>query len=208
MRPSPVGGAVMSGHPAEGLWSGHHLTWHINCLEILAVFQALKHFFTDLRGHHVLVRTNNTAVVSYINHQGGLRSRPLNRLAHQTLLWAQGKLLSLREVHIPGHLNQGAYVLSRQGPRPGGMESPLRGGGAYLDPVWSSSSGSICDSGDFAMSPLVLSESSSSPGTRYHGTDMAEASSVRLSPIALLPGVRERPSSSPELLQRGNYMLG
>ncbi|KAL0150533.1 hypothetical protein M9458_054126, partial [Cirrhinus mrigala] len=28
---------VMSGHPARGLWSGCHLTWHINCLEMLAV---------------------------------------------------------------------------------------------------------------------------------------------------------------------------
>ncbi len=70
-------GAVMSGHPARGLWSGRHLTWHINCLEMLAVFRALKHFLPDLRDRHVLVRTDNTAVVFYINHQGGLRSRPL-----------------------------------------------------------------------------------------------------------------------------------
>ncbi len=69
--------------------------------------------------HHVLVRTDNTAVVSYINHQGGLCSRPLYRLAHQILVWSQGKLLSLRSVHIPGHLNMGADILSRQGPRPG-----------------------------------------------------------------------------------------
>ncbi len=34
-------GAVMSGHSARGLWSGRHLTWHINCLEMLAVFRAL-----------------------------------------------------------------------------------------------------------------------------------------------------------------------
>ncbi len=73
----------MSGHLAGGLWSGLHLTWHINCLEMLAVFRALKHFLPDLRDHHVLVRTDNTAVVSYINHQGGLCSRPLYRLAHQ-----------------------------------------------------------------------------------------------------------------------------
>ncbi len=32
-----------------------------------------------------LVRTGNTAVVSYINHQGGLRSHSLYRLAHQIL---------------------------------------------------------------------------------------------------------------------------
>ncbi len=31
-------GAVMSGHPARGLWSGRHLMWHINCLEMLPVF--------------------------------------------------------------------------------------------------------------------------------------------------------------------------
>ncbi len=109
----------MSGHPARGLWSGHHLTWHINCLEMLAVFRALKHFLPDLRNHNVLVRTDNTAVVSYINHQGGLRSRPLCKLAHQILVWSQDKFLSLRAVYIPGHLNIGADILSRQGPRPG-----------------------------------------------------------------------------------------
>ncbi|XP_053089198.1 uncharacterized protein LOC117597041 [Pangasianodon hypophthalmus] len=106
-------GAVMS------LWSGRYLTWHINCLEMLAVFLALKHFLPDLGDRHVLVRTDNTAVVSYINHQGGLRSRPLYRLAHQILEWSQGKLLSLRAVYIPGHLNMGADALSRQGPKPG-----------------------------------------------------------------------------------------
>ncbi len=112
-------GAVMSGHPARGLWSGHHLTWHINCLEMLAVFRALKHFLPDLRNHNVLVRTDNTVVVSYINHQGDLRSRPLCKLAHQILVWSQDKFLSLRAVYIPGHLNVGADILSRQGPRPG-----------------------------------------------------------------------------------------
>ncbi|KAI2645059.1 Retrovirus-related Pol polyprotein from transposon 17.6 [Labeo rohita] len=85
-------GAVMSGHPARGLWSSRHLTWHISCLEMLAVFRALKHFLPDLIGHHVLVRTDNTAV---------------------------DKLLSLRAVHVPGHLNMGADILSRQGLRPG-----------------------------------------------------------------------------------------
>ncbi|KAI2655442.1 ORF V: Enzymatic polyprotein [Labeo rohita] len=112
-------GAVMSGHTARGLWRGHQLTWHINCLEMLAVFQALKHFLPDLRDRHVLVRTDNTAVVSFINHQGGLHSRPLYKLAHQILVWSWGKLLSLRAVYLPGYLNVGADILSRQGPRPG-----------------------------------------------------------------------------------------
>ncbi len=31
-------GVVMNGHPARSLWRGHHLTWHINWLEMLAMF--------------------------------------------------------------------------------------------------------------------------------------------------------------------------
>ncbi len=50
---------------------------------------------------------------------GGLRSRPLCKLACQILLWSQGKLLSLRAAYIPGVHNIGADILSRQGLRPG-----------------------------------------------------------------------------------------
>ncbi|KAL1268872.1 hypothetical protein QQF64_034235 [Cirrhinus molitorella] len=74
-------GAVMSGRSAQGLWEGHHLMWHINCLEMLAVFRALKHFLPDLRGHRVLVRTDNTSVVSYINRQGGYSHSAVINLA-------------------------------------------------------------------------------------------------------------------------------
>ncbi|XDV42419.1 hypothetical protein PO909_011085 [Leuciscus waleckii] len=112
-------GAILEGRSAQGLWEDHHRSWHINRLEMLAVFRALRSFITDLRGHHVLVHTDNTSVVAYINHQGGLRSRPLSNLARHILLWSQGKLLSLRAAYIPGVQNIGADTLSRQGPRPG-----------------------------------------------------------------------------------------
>ncbi|KAL0187220.1 hypothetical protein M9458_018890, partial [Cirrhinus mrigala] len=35
-------GVVMNGHPARGLWSGHHPASHISCLEMLAMFQASR----------------------------------------------------------------------------------------------------------------------------------------------------------------------
>ncbi len=41
--------------------------WHINCLELWAVHLALWQFRPLLLGKHVLVRTDNTAAVSYIN---------------------------------------------------------------------------------------------------------------------------------------------
>ncbi len=111
-------GAVLEGCSSRSLWKDHHLSWHIKCLEMLAVFLALKNFLADIRGHHVLVHSDNTSVVSYINHQGFLRSRPLCKLACQILLWSQGKLLPLRAAYIPGAHNIGADILSRQGLRP------------------------------------------------------------------------------------------
>ncbi len=156
--------SVMSGHPARGLWSGHHLTWHINCLEMLAVFRALKHFLPDLRNHNVLVRTDNTAVVSYINHQGGLRLRPLY-------------ILSLRAVYIPGHLNVGADILSRQGPRPGEWRLHPE----VVKQIWRVF-------GQAQVDLFATRQTSHCPLWYSLTQRVAEASSVRLSPDRSAPG--------------------
>ncbi len=112
-------GAVFEGRPASGEWKEEFLFWHINCLELRAVFLALKYFLPVLGEHHVIVRTDNMAVVSHINRQGGSRSRTLDRLARHLLLWSQDKFLSLRVVHVPGVLNLAADFLSRQKLKPG-----------------------------------------------------------------------------------------
>ncbi|KAI2654443.1 ORF V: Enzymatic polyprotein [Labeo rohita] len=106
-------GALCDGSPAYGLWSKAEEGFHINCLEMLAVCHALHSFLPNLKGHHVLVRSDNMTVVSYINRQGGLSSRRLFTLVKGLLEWAQLNLASLRAVHVPGRLNQGADMLSR-----------------------------------------------------------------------------------------------
>ncbi|KAL0195088.1 hypothetical protein M9458_008660, partial [Cirrhinus mrigala] len=112
-------GVVCNGQAASGSWTGPRLRWHVNCLELLAVFLALRQFLPMLRHKHVLVRTDNTATVEYINHQGGLRSRHMLQLARHLLLWSQTQLKLLRAVHIPGELNRAADALSRQLTHPG-----------------------------------------------------------------------------------------
>ncbi|CAM4669459.1 unnamed protein product [Leuciscus chuanchicus] len=47
--------------------------------------------------------------------QGGARSRTLKRLAECLLLWADVNLNSIREFCVPGHLNCGVDMLSREG---------------------------------------------------------------------------------------------
>ncbi len=66
------------------------------------------------------------------------------------------------------------HILSRQGLRPGEWRYGEFGPGG----------GSVCDSSDIALSSLVISDSSSSARAGCYGTDLAEASSVHLSPIA------------------------
>ncbi len=107
-------GAVCEGMPASGLWSEPQTRWHINRSELEAVFLALKEFRAQLEQQHVLIRTDNTSVVSYINRQGGIRSRALCKQAAILLLWADSRLLSIRATHIPGLLNRRSDMLSRR----------------------------------------------------------------------------------------------
>ncbi|KAL0168374.1 hypothetical protein M9458_036596, partial [Cirrhinus mrigala] len=58
-----------------------------------------------------------------------------------------------------------------------------RGGEADLESIWPGSGGLLRDSGECAMSPLVLSD---------HGTDVARLRLYAFPPIALLPGALER----------------
>ncbi len=74
-------GATYNGHAVSGVWTGPQLHWHINCLELLAVRLALSRLRGRLQRKDVLVRTDNTATVAYINRQGGLRSRRMSQLA-------------------------------------------------------------------------------------------------------------------------------
>ena len=109
-------GGICEHRHVRGLWSADLQRSHINYLELLAVFLTLKRFLSVLAGRHVLIRTDNTTTVAYINRQGGLRSRHLHMLARRLILWSNKRLLSLRATHIPGVLNRGEDLLSRSAP--------------------------------------------------------------------------------------------
>ncbi len=95
----------------EFLAQGLHLKSHQRCS---AVHLALKCFLSDILHRHFLIKTDSMTVVAFINHQGGVSSRTLLRLARDLLLWAD-RHLSIRAVHVSGRLNYGADLLSRGG---------------------------------------------------------------------------------------------
>ncbi len=61
----------------------------------------------------MLIRSDSRSVVTYINNQGGLVSKRPCTLANDLLVWAQNNLRSLKATHVPGKMNQGADMLSR-----------------------------------------------------------------------------------------------
>ena len=108
-------GAHLNELTARGSWSVPESNLHINYLELKAVFLALKEFEDLCVGQIVLVATDNTTVVAYINKERGMRSGPLCALLWRILTWCSQRQVTLKARHIPGHLNVIADKLSRLG---------------------------------------------------------------------------------------------
>ena len=89
----------------KGLWSERGKRLHINVLELKAVSQALQSFKDQCQNQTVLVATDNSTVVAYINKQGGTHSAEMCALHHYQI--------TLKARHIPGCLNVMADLLSR-----------------------------------------------------------------------------------------------
>ena len=75
---SNAGWGVHSGQESTGgLWSHPEKHLHINLLEMKAVLLALQFFRKTCQNNQVLIASDNTSVVAYINKQGGTRSAEL-----------------------------------------------------------------------------------------------------------------------------------
>ena len=67
-------GAHLDQNFTKGLWSDREKRLHINVLELKAVSLALRDFKDQCQNQTVLVATDNSTVVAYINKQGGTHS--------------------------------------------------------------------------------------------------------------------------------------
>ena len=108
-------GAHLNEFTARGTWSLPESKLHINYLEHKAVFLALKEFQNLCANKIVLVATDNTTVMLYINKEGGMRSGTLCALLWRILTWCTRHQVTLKARHIPGRLNVVADKLSRLG---------------------------------------------------------------------------------------------
>ena len=70
-----------------GSWSPDEKSKHINYLELLAVYLALKSFTPQVTGKHVNVMVNNITALSDIKHMGTGKCKDRNKLAKDIWLW-------------------------------------------------------------------------------------------------------------------------
>ena len=108
-------GAHLGDFTTRDAWSVPESHLHINFLDLKAVLLALKRFQHLVQGKVVLVATDNTTVVAYINKEGSMRSGSLCALLWRLLCWCNLRQIVLKARHIPGRLNVIADKLSRQG---------------------------------------------------------------------------------------------
>ena len=107
-------GAHLDDQFVSGQWTATQARLHINHLELLAVFLALQQFQETVQNKSVMVATDNTTVVAYINKQGGTHSPALNQLTMELYSWLNLHHVVLRARHVPGSLNVIADQLSRR----------------------------------------------------------------------------------------------
>ena len=99
-------GAILNNQTCTGgLWSPQEASHHINYLELLAAFLAMKAFGKTWLSITVLLRLDNVTVVAYINQKGGTTSSELCQLAISMWMWCLEKNIILVAEHLPGHLN-------------------------------------------------------------------------------------------------------
>ena len=107
-------GAHLNEIVLSGLWSNQEAQLHINVLELKAVLLALKGFQEHLQGQNVLICSDNSTVVSYLNKEGGTHSIEMCALIWRILAFTNSRRIQIRARHVPGSLNVIADSLSRR----------------------------------------------------------------------------------------------
>ena len=97
----------------KGLWSDREIRLHINVLELKVVSLALQRFKDQCLNQTVLVATDNSTVVAYINKQGGTHLEEMCALLWKIMTWCHHYQITLKARHIPGCLDVMADLLYR-----------------------------------------------------------------------------------------------
>ena len=106
-------GATMNDCCASGPWTTEHEDKHINELELLAAFNALRTFASNASNVSIHLMLDNATSVAYINKCGGTHSTSLSDLALEIIGWCELRHLAVQAFHVAGKDNVIADYHSR-----------------------------------------------------------------------------------------------
>ncbi|XP_041364357.1 uncharacterized protein LOC121379771 [Gigantopelta aegis] len=109
-------GAHLLDQHLSGVWTPSKRSRHINLLEMEAVRRACLHFRTVIRHRRILLRSDSSSVVAYLNQWGCTKSLSLSLAALEILEWYDDWGVVLSAKHIPSSVNVLADTLSRRSP--------------------------------------------------------------------------------------------
>lgn len=110
-------GAEYEGVSSGGNWTLVESKYHINYLEMLAVYLGLQTFAKDKAHTHIRVMCDNTTAVNIINNMGTSHSDSCNSIAKEIWEWCIIRDIWLSVAHIPGKHNLIADFESRRNQR-------------------------------------------------------------------------------------------
>lgn len=93
-------GAVLGTKKANGMWTETEKEYHINYLELLAVFLGLKCFVPKEVNCTILLRIDNTTAISYVNRMGGIQFPHLSNLARDIWQWCEKRNIYLYASYV------------------------------------------------------------------------------------------------------------
>ena len=106
-------GAWTSSSSVFGKWSLSEAKLHINILELKSVLLSFQSLFSTTFSCSILVKSDNTTAIAYINKQGGTSCKILCDLALSLWQFCVVRNISLQAMYIEGILNTRADKLSR-----------------------------------------------------------------------------------------------
>ena len=106
-------GAIKNEEYINGRWNDIEKTYHINYLELLAIFYGIKSFCKNITNVHVQLLSDNSSSVAHINNMGGIKSELMNDLTKSIWSWCSDRNIWISAAHIPGKSNP-ADIASRK----------------------------------------------------------------------------------------------
>jgi len=112
MPPKPVGEQhATKKRRGGGAWSAEQESLHINLLELLAAYYALRIYAANMRNAQILFRIDNTTTISCINRMGSVKYPSFNKVSRKIWDFCESRSIYIFASYIT---SKGNYIADKE----------------------------------------------------------------------------------------------